>query len=1030
MYKMRERKFNNFYTKVALFALIALIGIFCGTLLFFNSFTQNNSESKKVFAATNVTTEAELVNALNNGETSITLSENITVASTINLSEVTISGSTRTLTISSTGVVNVGTNVTINVSSISVSGVLNITDATIQNDIIVTNSGICNVIGGTIDGDVIVNSSAQLNFAEPTSASISITGTINLDNGRYINVEYPITNSTNRFKVYVDANDAEEGYEVVRFDKNITNTQVVASTFQLMNNSNYALDKVQTGTGTNAYYSLKLINSVYTITITVNNSNYGTVDFSSFQVNRNSSITKSTNKITIGGTTVTATPHPNDTDGVRYSFVAWSGPDVTTVTEDLTFTANFKKEYRVRWYDGDNNLLATDYFEPGEIPNWDNNRPAPTKTSDDIYDYVWNGGWDGTAWIQPLAGPVDIRAIFENILRKYTVTWKNYDGSVALETDSNVDAGTQPSYDGAVPEEPSTDQISYTFIGWSEQANSSVGLSVGNLPPVTGNTIYYAAFSQSTAKYTVTWLNYDGSVPLETDPDVPYGSYPSYGGAQPERANENHHVYTFIGWSTSPNSTTGTTESGLPAVSGNVTYYAAFSEATETFNVTWRNYDGSLIYTDTDVPYGSRPSYDYSIPSKPFDDNTGKEYTFIGWALSPDSTTATAASDLPDVSANVTYFAIFSSTDKLYTVVWMNYDGLGEPLATYPNLTWHTVPYYHEETPTRTGEGVIYTFKGWSDVPNSGLWLDELPPVSGSNSIITYYAVFGVEAKKYTVIWKNWDGTDTLDTSENVSYGTTPTYSGATPAMEEPGVTYTFIGWATAPNSTTGITIPPVTGEETTVVYYAVFTSETKTYTVIWKNWDGSGQALETDYDVPYGSVPQFDSAEPQIDSTAEFEYTFVGWAIAPNSGEGMVLQALTGEETTVTYYAAFTKDKRKYEITFRQQNDDGVTYTTLQKFDVEYGELPVYTGVTPTKESTAQYNYTFSGWSPQLSTVTGEAVYTAQFASETQEYTIIWKNYDGTTLTSTMVPYGTVPTYAGTPEKQGDEQYEYMFDK
>jgi uncharacterized repeat protein (TIGR02543 family) len=76
---------------------------------------------------------------------------------------------------------------------------------------------------------------------------------------------------------------------------------------------------------------------------------------------------------------------------------------------------------------------------------------------------------------------------------------------------------------------------------------------------------------------------------LETDSDVAYGTSPSYDSVTPTKAATAQYTYTFIGWNTDPTATTGTLEANLPSVTGDVTYYAIFSETTNEYTVTWMN---------------------------------------------------------------------------------------------------------------------------------------------------------------------------------------------------------------------------------------------------------------------------------------------------------------------------------------------------------------------------------------------------------------------------------------------------------
>ena len=138
--------------------------------------------------------------------------------------------------------------------------------------------------------------------------------------------------------------------------------------------------------------------------------------------------------------------------------------------------------------------------------------------------------------------------------RIYTVTWKNYDGTV-LET-ASVEHGKTPTYTGATPTRATTKKYTYSFSRWDREAEA-----------VTGDTTYTAQFSKTSNKYTVTWKNYDGTV-LATD-SMEYGATPSYTGTVPEKPANEGGRYLFLGWSPS-----------VTAVIQDVTYTAWFiSEA-------------------------------------------------------------------------------------------------------------------------------------------------------------------------------------------------------------------------------------------------------------------------------------------------------------------------------------------------------------------------------------------------------------------------------------------------------------------
>ncbi len=228
--------------------------------------------------------------------------------------------------------------------------------------------------------------------------------------------------------------------------------------------------------------------------------------------------------------------------------------------------------------------------------------------------------------------------------------------------------------------------------------------------------------------------------------------------------------------------------------------------------------------------------------------------------------------------------------------------------------------------------------------------------------------------------------------------GEIPSYNAATPSRDaDAQYIYSFAGW----DANGDDIADPITSITANTVFTAVFHKEAVVYEIVWKLND---EQTETE-GYTYGELPSYQGT-PVKPATAEYEYVFKGW---------------DREISTVTenavYTAVYDQVTRNYSVTTVV---DGVSTAAL----VPYGTVPVLE--SPTKASDAQYDYTFTGWSPAISTVYGNQTYTAEFSSTLRQYTVSW-NVDGTVTESTY-PYGTMPVYDGTPSKTGDQQYTYQF--
>jgi hypothetical protein len=176
---------------------------------------------------------------------------------------------------------------------------------------------------------------------------------------------------------------------------------------------------------------------------------------------------------------------------------------------------------------------------------------------------------------------------------------------------------------------------------------------------------------------------------------------------------------------------------------------------------------------------------------------------------------------------------------------------------------------------------------------------------------------------------------------------------------------------------------------------------------------DGDGKTLKTDT-LDYGATPSYTGDTPTKTATAQYTYTFSGWSPA--------VGAVTGN---TEYTAQFSETVNQYTV--KWVDGDG---KTLKTETLDYGATPTaYNGETPTKTPTAQYTYTFKGWDKEISQITGDTTYTAQFDSEVNKYTVTWKNGDTILESDENVPYGTTPTYDGTaPTKASTSDYTYSF--
>ena len=359
------------------------------------------------------------------------------------------------------------------------------------------------------------------------------------------------------------------------------------------------------------------------------------------------------------------------------------------------------------------------------------------------------------------------------------------------------------------------------------------------------------------------------------------------------------------------------------------------------------------------------------------------------------------------VTKNTTLTAVYTNKPQTETITYHynftdkdgNYNDATFKDDNHPKNTTATVKSLSDvgfDAPTG------YEFLGWATARDSNkIEYAAGAPVfvdaTGDNNL---YAVWQV--KTYTIKWVNWDDSD-VRTDTEVPYGTELEVP-ANPTREaDAEYTYTFAGWTPE--------IKTVTGDAT---YKATYTKEANTYTLTY-DLDGG----EWENDTTYMYTKKYnEEVEVKADPTKE-GYTFADWT----SEEVEVVNGkFTMPAKNVTLKAKWNINK----YTIKWVNWDGSEVRT--DTEVPYGtELEV--PEDPTRAADDQYTYTFKGWTPEVETVTGDAVYTAVYDKTVNKYTIKWVNWDGSEVrTDTEVPYGTELEVPEDPTRAADDQYTYTF--
>ena len=215
--------------------------------------------------------------------------------------------------------------------------------------------------------------------------------------------------------------------------------------------------------------------------------------------------------------------------------------------------------------------------------------------------------------------------------------------------------------------------------------------------------------------------------------------------------------------------------------------------------------------------------------------------TVYAKGISAGSATVTATSSADDTKSATCNVTVEEAAATTYTVTFTDALGWGDIHVYYWNngpewpgvaMEKSTVNDYGQQVYTAVVpvdvDGIIFNGNGnqtvdiTSGITNEAHW-SSIDEKEGNYYKVELIGSF--DPTTYTVTWKNGD--TVLETDENVSEDTTPTYNGNPPVKaEDESYTYTFSGWSDGTN-TYGVsdTLPAVTAD---VTYTATFAATAK----------------------------------------------------------------------------------------------------------------------------------------------------------------------------------------------------------
>lgn len=411
------------------------------------------------------------------------------------------------------------------------------------------------------------------------------------------------------------------------------------------------------------------------------------------------------------------------------------------------------------------------------------------------------------------------------------------------------------------------------------------------------------------------------------------------------------------------------------------------------YSVTFMDEDGLIQLMETREYAAGTPAADIVRPADPTkEENDGYTYTFAGWVP-----------EITDVTGDIVYTASFTKAPKTYTLTYAYEGEVPEGAAEQlPGPERHA---YGEELDQKAVPSVEgYTFSGWLNEP-------DVMPAADVRVIGRWIEGEGIA---YKVEHYRQDLEDpghfTLKETDNL-FG----------AAEETVMAYPeFYPGFTLDESTSEMSAEIAEGLVLKLYYVRNY------YDIRFLDYDGTllSDLMFYPYETPAADIER--PADPVREGDSQYTYTFAGWA-----------PEITDVTDDAVYRAVYTASEAPepepepvvYTVTFL--DEDGTVLLEPAEYAEGTPAADIVRPADPTKAADQQYTYTFAGWTPEITDVTGDAVYTATYSAVLNQYTITFdpsggRFRDGSTEPLEMrCEYGATIQVIEAPERDG---YRFLY--